>query len=125
LERTIKAYAYGLPKVICVDNGLEFAGRALDQWAHQRRVKLRFSRPGKLLPRGHPDNAMIETVNAKVRLECLNQNWFESLEEAKMCLEQWRREYNQERPHSALRNQTPAKFVAQWRHEQQLKKAAA
>jgi hypothetical protein len=68
-----------------------------------------------------PDNAMIETFNAKVRLECLNQNWFELLEEVRWCLEQWRREYNQERPHSALRNQTPAQFVARWRHEQQLK----
>jgi putative transposase len=44
LERAIKAY--GLPKVLCVDNGPEFAGRALDQWAHQRKVKLRFSRRG-------------------------------------------------------------------------------
>ena len=118
LERAVRAY--GLPTVICVDNGPEFAGRALDQWAHQRKVKLRFSRPGK-----PTDNAMIETFNAKVRLECLNQNWFESLKEAQLCLEQWRREYNQERPHSALRNQTPAQFVACWRHEQRLKKAAA
>jgi putative transposase len=57
LERAVKAY--GLPKVICVDNGPEFAGRALDPgapWAsaHQKKVKLRFSRPGK-----PTDNAMI------------------------------------------------------------------
>ena len=81
LERAVKAYR--LPKVICVDNGPEFAERALDQWAHQKKVKLRFSRPGK-----PTDNAMIETFNAKVRLKCLNQNWFESLDEAQRCLKQ-------------------------------------
>jgi putative transposase len=70
LERAIKAY--GMPKVICVNNGSEFAGRDLDPgapWAeaHQKKVKLRFSRPDK-----PTDNALIETFNAKVRLECLN-----------------------------------------------------
>ncbi len=75
LERA--AARYGLPKIICVDNGPEFSGRALDQWAHQHSVKLQFSRPGK-----PTDNAMIETFNAKVRAECLDQHWFTSLQEA-------------------------------------------
>lgn len=66
LERA--AEQYGLPRTICVDNGPEFSGRALDQWAHQQGVKLQFSRPGK-----PTDNAMIETFNAKVRAECLDQ----------------------------------------------------
>ncbi len=118
LERAIKQY--GLPKIICVDNGPEFSGRALDQWAHQNGVRLQFSRPGK-----PTDNAMIETFNAKVRAECLDQHWFESLEEAKQQLEAWRREYNEERPHSSLNNLTPAEFADAWQQQQQPKKAAA
>jgi hypothetical protein len=70
-------------------------------------VKLQFSRPGK-----PTDNAMIETFNAKVRVECLDQHWFESLEEAKQQLEAWRREYNEERPHSSLGDLTPTEFAA-------------
>lgn len=114
------ANRYGLPKVLCVDNGPEFAGKELDKWAHHNRVKLCFSRPGK-----PTDNALIETFNAKVRVECLDQNWFESLNEARRQIEQWRREYNQERPHSSLNNLTPDQFIANWRSEQRLKKAAA
>jgi putative transposase len=108
----------GKPKVLCVDNGPEFSGRVLDQWAHRNKVKLHFSRPGK-----PTDNAMIETFNAKVRTECLNQQWFTSLEDAKRTLEDWRREYNQERPHSALGHQTPDEFMADWTLQQSLKKA--
>ncbi len=67
IERSAKTY--GMPKVLCVDNGPEFAGRDLDKWAHHNKVKLQFSRPGK-----PTDNAMIETFNAKVRAECLDQH---------------------------------------------------
>jgi putative transposase len=109
-----------LPKTICVDNGPEFSGRALDQWAHQKGVKLHFSGPGK-----PTDNAMIETFNAKVRAECLDQHWFRSLQEAQERLESWRAEYNEQRPHSSLNNQTPAEFVALWQAQQPLQKAAA
>jgi putative transposase len=118
LERA--AEQNGLPKTICVDNGPEFSGRALDQWAHQKGVKLHFSGPGK-----PTDNAMIETFNAKVRAECLDQHWFRSLQEAQERLESWRAEYNEQRPHSSLNNQTPAEFVALWQAQQPLQKAAA
>lgn len=118
LERA--AEQHSLPKTICVDNGPEFSGRALDQWAHQNGVNLQFSRPGK-----PTDNAMIETFNAKVRAECLDQHWFRSLQEAQEQLESWRTEYNEQRPHSSLNNQTPAEFMALWQVQQPLKKAAA
>jgi len=118
LERA--AERYGLPKTICVDNGPEFSGRALDQWAHQHGVRLQFSRPGK-----PTDNAMIETFNAKVRAECLDQHWFASLDEAKEQVESWRQEYNEQRPHSSLDNRTPVEFEAVWIQQQRLKKAAA
>lgn len=113
------AQRYGWPKMLCVDNGPEFAGRELDCWAHQKGIKLHFSRPGK-----PTDNAMIETFNAKVRAECLDQHWFVSLEEAKREMESWRCDYNQQRPHSSLENQTPEQFLKRW-HSQQTEKEAA
>lgn len=91
-----------LPKVISVDNGPEFTSKALDEWAHRRGVKLQFSRPAT-----PTDNPYIESFNGRLREECLNQHWFESLEEARQILEKWRMEYNTERPHSSLDNRTP------------------
>jgi putative transposase len=60
----------------------------LDEWAHRRGVKLSFSRPGT-----PTDNPYIESFNGRLREECLNQHWFESLEEARQILEKWRIEY--------------------------------
>lgn len=76
LERV--AATQGLPKELYVDNGPEFISKALDAWAHKNGVKLCFSRPGK-----PTDNAFIESFNGKLRTECLDQNWFASLLEAK------------------------------------------
>jgi putative transposase len=104
------AAVYGLPKAICVDNGSEFAGKELDAWAHRRGVKLCFSRPGK-----PTDNAFCESFNGRLREECLDTLWFEALDEAKAALERWRREYNTERPHSALGMKAPAEFAKAWR----------
>jgi putative transposase len=118
LERAIAVY--GWPKMLCVDNGPEFSGRVLDQWAHRNKVKLHFSRPGK-----PTDNAMIETFNAKMRGECLDQHWFETLEEAKEQLESWRRDYNEERPHSSLNDLTPEEYLTAWCQSHQPNKAAA
>jgi putative transposase len=68
----------GAPKAIRVDNGPEFVSKALDRWAYQNGVTLDFSRPGK-----PTDNAFIESLNGKFRAECLNANWFLSLDEAR------------------------------------------
>jgi len=68
-------------------------------WRHTRD----FSRPGK-----PTDNAFIESLNGKFRAECLNANWFLSLDEARRKCEAWRRDYNEVRPHSAIGNQVPA-----------------
>lgn len=103
------AAVYGLPKAICVDNGPEFAGKELDAWAYRRGVKLCFSRPGK-----PTDNAFSESFNGRFREECLDTRWFQSLDEAKAILEAWRKEYNTERPHSALGMKTPAEFAGAW-----------
>lgn len=98
----------GLPEVINVDNGPEFAGKVLDNWAWKNSVKLDFSRPGKPV-----DNAFIESFNRTVRNECLNDNWFLSMSHAREVIEEWRMKYNNIRPHSALNRLTPAEFAAQ------------
>lgn len=97
------------PISISVDNGPEFAGKALDEWAYRRGIRLRFIRPGKPI-----ENAYVESFNGKLRDECLNEHWFTSLAEARALIEAWRREYNQERPHSSIGNATPAEFAARW-----------
>jgi len=96
----------GLPMSITVDNGPEFDGQVLDKWAYRRAVQLSFIRPGK-----PNENAYIESFNGKFRDECLNEHWFLSLAHARKVIEDWRIEYNTERPHSSLRNRTPAEFA--------------
>ena len=96
----------GLPKSITVDNGPEFDGQVLDKWAYRRAVQLSFIRPGK-----PNENAYIESFNGKFRDECLNEHWFLSLAHARSVIEDWRIEYNTERPHSSLGNRTPAEFA--------------
>jgi len=98
------------PKRVFVDNGSEFTGRLLDLWAYHHGVILDFSRPGK-----PTDNCFIETFNGSLRDECLNVHWFESIDEAKEKIEAWRRDYNESRPHQALKTMTPAEFVRQTR----------
>ncbi len=94
------------PAVIQVDNGTEFAARALDAWAYREDVRLDLIRPGK-----PTDNAHIESFNARLRAECLNAHVFESLEDAKKTLTSWRSDYNAVRPHSALGMLTPREFA--------------
>jgi putative transposase len=103
----------GLPATIRVDQGTEFVSRDLDLWAYQRGVTLDFSRPGK-----PTDNAFIEAFNGRFRAECLNSHWFLSLADAREKLEDWRKYYNEERPHGAI-GQKDADYVAQslWRSQ--------
>jgi len=96
----------GLPQSITVDNGPEFDGKVLDQWAYRTGVQLSFIRPGK-----PNENAYIESFNGKFRDECLNEHWFISLAHARRIIEAWRIEYNTERPHSSLGNRTPQEFA--------------
>ena len=107
LDRAAKAY--GTPQRLSMDNGPEFISKALDEWAYRRGVRLEFSRPGK-----PTDNAFVESFNGHFRQECLDQHWFLSLAEARMVIEMWRIEYNTERPHRALHQQTPAAASAAW-----------
>lgn len=100
------ASTVGLPQTIVIDNGPEFAGRTLDAWAYAHGVTLRFIRPGKPI-----ENAYVESFNGKFRDECLNENWFLSLADAKVVIELWRIDYNTVRPHSSLNDATPDAFA--------------
>jgi len=99
---------HGLPEQIVVDNGPEFISNALDAWAYERGIKLQFIRPGKPV-----DNCYMESFNGKFRDECLNENWFMSLDQTRKIVEDWRVDYNQVRLHSSLGDLTPAEFKLQ------------
>jgi putative transposase len=96
----------GAPGHIRCDNGPEFVSKALDKWAYENRVVLDFSRPGK-----PTDNAFVESFIGSLRDECLNVNWFLSLEDARDKIEAWRVDYNEYRPHSSLDYKTPSDFA--------------
>jgi putative transposase len=96
----------GLPRSITVDHGPEFEGQVLDAWAYSTNVQLSFIRPGK-----PNENAYIESFNGKFRDECLNEHWFITMAQARRSIENWRIEYNTERPHSSLGDMTPEEFA--------------
>ena len=102
------AVSRGLPKIIRSDNGKEFCGKAMLEWAHQRGVQLRLIEPGK-----PNQNAYIESFNGRLRDECLNEHWFPNLLQARSVIETWRREYNGERPKKALGGMTPYAYAKQ------------
>jgi len=93
----------GIPEHIRSDNGPEFTARAIRRWLSRLGVKTLFIEPGSPW-----ENGYIESFNGKMRDELLNREIFFTLEEAEVLIEQWRREYNQVRPHSALRYHPPA-----------------
>ncbi len=96
----------GLPGQIRSDNGPEFTSRALDQWAYEHGVRWHYIQPGRPM-----ENGYVESFNGRLRDECLNENWFGDLAEARKTIEAWRQDYNQCRPHSALGYRTPEEFA--------------
>ncbi len=98
----------GLPQAIRTDNGKEFCGRAMLTWAHERSVRLFLIQPGK-----PNQNAYIESFNGRLRDECLNEHWFVSLAHARVVIEAWRREFNEERPKKSLGGLTPSAYAKQ------------
>lgn len=98
----------GKPWIIRSDNGPEFTGRAMLNWAHRNGIALKLIEPGK-----PNQNAYVESFNGRLRDECLNEHWFVSLAHAKAEIERWRREYNEERPKKSLGGLTPAVYAMQ------------
>ena len=104
IDRLYQLFVFkGVPEHIRSDNGTEFTARTIRTWLNRLGVKTLF------IERGSPwENGYIESFNGKLRDELLNREMFTTLAEARILIEGWRREYNQERPHSALNYRPPA-----------------
>jgi putative transposase len=100
----------GYPAAVRTDNGPEFTSRAFLAWTHKNGIRHILIEPGKPMQNGY-----IESFNGKFRDECLNEQWFESLSQARECIAHWRRDYNEVRPHSSLGRIPPARFAQQHR----------
>ena len=96
----------GLRQTITVDNGPEFAGEVLDQWAYGQGTELDFIWPGKLV-----ENGYIESFNGRLGDELLNAEIFCTLAKVKEKLEAWRLDYNTQRPHSSLGYRPPTEYT--------------
>jgi putative transposase len=97
----------GRPQQCASDNGPEFNGLAMLGWSEGLGLAWHYIDPGK-----PQQNAFIESFNGRLRDEFLNETLFTTLPQARVELEKWRRDYNTERPHSALGNLTPLAYAA-------------
>ena len=98
---------HGAPRYLRSDNGPEFIARAILQWVEAAQIETAFIDPGKPW-----QNGTDESFNGKLRNECLSLQWFRNRVDAKVGIEQWRRHYNEVRPHSSLGSLTPFEFKA-------------
>ena len=103
------------PANIRIDNGPEFISHKLEQWCEENKITLQFIQPGKPM-----QNAYIERKNGSIRRELLNAYLFYSLHEVRVMCEQWRVDYNQERPHKSLGYLSPLLYASKWQEDQQL-----
>ncbi len=113
LERLLKER--GKPANIRTDNGPEFISHKLEEWCRENQITLQFIQPGKPM-----QNAYIERKNGSIRKELLNAYLFYSLNEVRIMCEEYREDYNTERPHKSLGYLSPLLYASRWREEQQL-----
>jgi len=97
----------GVPQAIRCDNGPELTSRHFLAWSVERQIELLHIQPGK-----PTQNARIESFHGRLREECLAVSWFQNLFDARRKIAAWRKEYNEERPHSSLDYKTPREFAA-------------
>jgi putative transposase len=95
----------GQPESVRSDNGPEFTSRRMLGWAEEHKISLIHIQPGRPMQNGH-----VESFHGRLRDECLNASWFRTLNDVRRTLDNWRQEYNCERPHSSLAYRTPAEF---------------
>jgi putative transposase len=99
---------HGAPRYLRSDNGSEFLARAILRWLADEKIETALIDPGKPW-----QNGTNESFNGKFRDECLSMEWFRNRVDAKIVIENWRRHYNEVRPHSSLGNLTPVEFKKQ------------
>jgi putative transposase len=104
LERVMEQR--GRPAAVRCDNGPEFTSRHFVTWCEEQRITLLHIQPGRPMQNGY-----VESFNGRLRDECLNANWFGNLNDARRKIENWRQEYNSERPHSSLGYRTPDEYA--------------
>ena len=109
LDRVIEVH--GKPKVIVLDNGPEFTGKELHEWAYRNGIKLDFIDPGKPV-----QNAFRESFNGRLRDEFLNQHLFYDMNDARNKVALWKEDYNKNRPHSSLNYDTPYEFAQRFKN---------
>jgi putative transposase len=102
----------GKPLMVVSDNGTELTSRAILTWQQDRRVEWHYIAPGK-----PTQNAFVESLNGRVRDECLNEHLFHSLPAARKIIEAWRLDYNANRPHTSLGGLTPNEFATRSRKD--------
>ncbi len=105
----------GFPEIIRSDNGSEFIGQAVNHWLAEHGIRPLFIEPGKPW-----QNGKCESFNGKLRDECLSREWFSSVKEAQVVIEDWRNFYNTERPHSSLGYLTPLEFKSKMENREKL-----
>jgi putative transposase len=106
VARELDQITRALPKTIVCDNGPEFTSKAMFFWATRNGVKLHFIQPGK-----PTQNAFVESFNGRFRDGCLNQQWFRDIDDARSIIKDWRKHYNEQRPHSSLGYLPPKVFA--------------
>lgn len=104
----------GYPAAVRTDNGPEFTCRAFIAWAQSHGVRHILIQPGRPMQNGY-----IESFNGKFRDECLNEHWFQTLQQARSEIAIWRQDYNEVRPHSSLGRIPPAEFAQRQRNKNQ------
>jgi putative transposase len=109
VTRVLEAIAAerGQPQAIRCDNGPELTSRHFLAWRVERQIELVHIQPGK-----PTQNARVESFHGRLREECLNLSWFQNLFDARRKIAAWRKDYNEQRPHSSLGYQTPKEFAA-------------
>jgi putative transposase len=100
----------GYPVAVRTDNGPEFTIRAFLAWTTLHGISHILIQPGRPMQNGY-----IESFNGKFRDECLNEQWFQNMPQARDCISEWRKDYNEVRPHSSLGRIPPAQFAKQQR----------
>jgi putative transposase len=96
----------GYPCMVVSDNGTELTSNAVLKWQQDKQVEWHYIQPGKPM-----QNGFVENFNGRLRDECLNEHLFSSLPAAREMIEEWRIDYNTERPHTSLNGLTPHEFV--------------
>jgi transposase InsO family protein len=100
---------YGIPGCIRSDNGSEFIAAKIKKWLDENGIGIMYITPGSPW-----ENAYVESLNSRLRDECLNRELFTHLLEAQIVISDWREEYNNRRPHGALRRRTPAEVYEKY-----------